>query len=88
MSKEVRDRGFPLLVPGLRKLNGGWSLGSNDHPSFQTCRESNNLDGLVEELVELVDLGGDGQVNGLVTELDNQTTEDGGVDLMILQPRY
>ena len=35
----------------------------------------------MEQLVELVDLGRDGQVNGLVTELNNQTTEDGGVDL-------
>jgi len=40
------------------------------------------LNGLLEQAVELVDPGSDAEVDRLVTEVDDDTTEDGGVDLV------
>lgn len=40
------------------------------------------LQGVVEELVHLCDLGRDGQVDGSVADLDNETTDDFGVNLV------
>jgi hypothetical protein len=40
-----------------------------------------NLQSVGEQLVKLGQLGGDGQVDGAVTDLDNETAQDGGVDL-------
>jgi hypothetical protein len=35
-----------------------------------------------DELVELSNLAGDREINGLVTELNSQTTENGGLNLV------
>jgi hypothetical protein len=40
------------------------------------------LQGVVEELVHLGDLGGHGQVDGAVANLDDETAEDVWVDLV------
>jgi hypothetical protein len=40
-----------------------------------------NLQSVGEQLVKLGQLGGDGEVDGAVTDLDNETAQDGGVDL-------
>ena len=41
-----------------------------------------HLEGVGEELVELGHLGGDGEVDGAVGDLDDETTDDLGVDLV------
>lgn len=44
-----------------------------------------NLQGLAKELVHLGDLGGDGEVDGALTDLDDETADDVGVDLFKLR---
>lgn len=41
-----------------------------------------NLQSVGEGLVELGNLGGDAEVNGAVTDLNDQTTDELGVDLI------
>lgn len=42
------------------------------------------LQSVGKELVELGDLGGDAKVNGTVADLNNEATDDLGVDLNIV----
>ena len=49
----------------------------------QKRRETVNLQSISESLVELGDLGGDAQVDGAVTDLDNEPADDVGVDLFV-----
>ena len=44
-------------------------------------RAIGSLQAVVQELVHLCDAGGDGEIDGTVTDLDDESTDNVGVDL-------
>lgn len=56
-------------------------------PSFVSHKRS-NLQGVGQELVHLGDLGGDREVDGPVSDLNDQAANDIGVDLVVSVYEY
>lgn len=66
----------------LGSIQNVWQQSSNRHTFSLSLRKNVlYLQGVGEELVKLGHLGGDGEVDGSVSDLDNETTEDIRVDL-------
>lgn len=51
------------------------------HPSSTTLLKMLYLQGILEQLVHAGHLGGDGEIDGTVANLDDKTAADVGVDL-------
>jgi hypothetical protein len=54
----------------------------SNYTSFPSEHRKHNLQGVSEKLVHLGDLGRDRKVDGTVTNLNNESTNDIGVDLV------
>lgn len=66
----------------LKPSDRSWLGAAQSRSAAQLCDvRCARSDGLCEELVEAVQLGADGQVDGLVADLHDSSAEDGGVDL-------
>jgi hypothetical protein len=71
-----------LYTTGPSNENTGYSRRTRltSHKYSRLDKEKGSLQGVSEELVHLGDLGGDGKVDGTVANLNNESTNDVGVD--------
>lgn len=72
------SKGDSQLLPGDTSLDVSAPYARRQH-------KGTNLQGVGQELVHLGDLSGDGEVDGSVANLNNQSTQNLGVDLRALE---